>query len=390
MQQREINTPAKRGYLGLISVMFAFFAMGVIDIIGIASNYIKKDFGVSDTMIGTLSFILFTSFLLLSVPTSGLMNRIGQRKTVILSIIVMCIALSVLYFSYNITGVVLFYILLGVGITMIQVGFSPLVASVIDKRYLSSALTFGQFTKALGSALIPLFAIWASLNTSSWNTILPYVIALSLLVIALLFITPIKEDEPKKALGLLSTLALLKIPFLLFAFWAMICHVGIDVGMAISSPRLLVERTGCTVEESTFTNTIYFICRTAGCFIGTFCLSVMSNRKFYIISMLMTIAGVVGLFFATSTMMLYFFIGMVAIGNSNVFPIMVSKCMMNYPDNKNEVSAIMVMGLFGGGIIPLIMGISSDAIQTQTGGVMVLFVSALIMASWTFMLKEKK
>ena len=106
--------------------------------------------------------------------------------------------------------------------------------------------------------------------------------------------------------------------------------------------------------------------------------------------MLMTIAGVVGLFFATSTMMLYFFIGMVAIGNSNVFPIMVSKCMMNYPDNKNEVSAIMVMGLFGGGIIPLIMGISSDAIQTQTGGVLVLFVSALIMASWTFMLKEKK
>lgn len=390
MQHKENNAQLRHSYLGLISVMFAFLAMGIIDIIGIASNYIKKDFEVSDTTIGTLSFILFSSFLLLSLPTGSLINRIGQRKTVILSIVIMCVALSVLYFSYNMAGVVCFYVLLGVGITMVQVGFSPLVASVIDQRYLSSALTLGQLVKALGSALIPLIAIWASTNTASWNTILPYVVGFSLLVITLLFFTPIQEEAPKKALGIASTLSLLKTPFLLFAFLAMVCHVGIDVGMAISSPRILVERTGVSVEASTFTNTIYFICRTAGCFIGTLCLSFISNKKFYILSMVMTFIGIVGLFFASSTYMLYLFIGMVAMGNSNVFPIMVSKCMLQYSENKNEVSAIMVMGLFGGGIIPLIMGITSDAVQTQSGGIFILIISTLIMASWAFMLKDKR
>lgn len=374
--------------MGLISVMLAFFAMGIIDIIGIASNYIKNDFALSDTTIGTFSFILFTSFLVLSIPTSALMNKIGQRKTVIVSIIIMCMALSMICFYYNMVGVALFYVLLGVGITMIQVGFSPLIASIVDKKYLSTTLTLGQLTKAAGSAIIPLAAAWASLKYGDWRVVLPAVIGFSILVVLLLFFTPIKEDEPKKALSFGQSFSLLKNPFLLFAFIAMLCHVGVDVGMAIYSPRLLVERAGVTVEASTFTNTVYFICRTAGCFIGTLCLSFISNRKFFHISMAITLVGIVGLLFTHSTTLIYIFIGLVAMGNSNVYPIMVSKCMMNHPDNKNEISAIMVMGLFGGGIFPLIMGIVNDSVNTQAGGVVVLIIATIVMTLWGIMWRK--
>lgn len=374
--------------LGLTSVMFAFFAMGIIDIIGIASNYIKTDFDVSNTFIGGLSFILFSSFLLLSIPTSGLINKIGQRKTVMLSLLIMSMALSILYLSYSMIGVIIFYIMLGVGITMIQVGFSPLIASVVSHNYLSTALTFGQFTKALGSALIPLIAAWASVELGSWITILPYIIGFSFLVILLLHYTPIKEEKPDKAMGVISTLALLKHPFLLFSFIAMLCHVGVDVGMAISSPRLLIERLDCTVEASTYTNTVYFIARTLGCFVGSMLLSVCSNKKFFNWSILITLTGITYLFFAQSQVTLYIAIALVAIGNSNVYSIMVSKCMMKYPTNKNEVSAIMVMGLFGGGIIPLCMGLASDFISSQLGGVTILLLSAVIMLYWGIQLKK--
>lgn len=373
---------------GLISVMFAFFAMGIIDIIGIASNYIKTDFGVNNTVVGALSFVLFLSFLLLSIPTSGLMNKIGQRKTVILSIIVMCLAHASLLLCYNMISVTLFYILLGVGITMVQTGFSPLIASVVPHKFLSTTMTFGQFVKAIGSALMPLATAWAVSYYNDWRGVLPVVIGFSIFVVALLCVTPIQEEVPRKAMKFKETFALIKNPFLQFSFIAMLCHVGVDVGMAISSPRLLMERVDCSTEVANYTNTVFFIARTMGCLLGAVVLSFVSNKRFYNIGIVITLIGIVGILFAPTTLLIYICIAMVAAGNSNVFPIMVSKCMMAYPDNKNEVSAIMVMGLFGGGLIPLIMGIASDLVSSQVGGVSILVLSTLIMLYWGIRLRE--
>lgn len=373
---------------GLISVMFAFFAMGIIDIIGIVSNYIKSDFGVNNTVVGALSFVLFLSFLLLSIPTSGLMNKIGQRKTVILSIIVMCLAHASLLLCYNMISITLFYVLLGVGITMVQTGFSPLIASVVPHKYLSTTMTFGQFVKAIGSALMPLATAWAVFYYSDWRGVLLVVIGFSIFVIALLCVTPIQEEVPRRAMKFKETFALIKNPFLQFSFIAMLCHVGVDVGMAISSPRLLMERVNCSIEVANYTNTVFFIARTMGCLLGTVMLSFVSNKRFYNIGIVITLIGIVGILFAPTTLLIYICIALVAAGNSNVFPIMVSKCMMAYPDNKNEVSAIMVMGLFGGGLIPLIMGIASDLVSSQIGGISILILSTFIMLYWGIRLRE--
>ena len=39
----------KTSSLKLIPVMLAFFAMGFVDLVGIASNYLKADLGLSDS-----------------------------------------------------------------------------------------------------------------------------------------------------------------------------------------------------------------------------------------------------------------------------------------------------------------------------------------------------
>lgn len=43
------------------------------------------------------------------------------------------------------------------------------------------------------------------------------------------------------------------------------------------------------------------------------------------------------------------------------------------PENQNEVSGLMIMGLFGGTVFPLIMGSASDAIG-QAGAVIVMAI----------------
>lgn len=72
----------------LIPIMLAFFVMGFVDMVGTATNYVKADFHLSDTMANFLPSMVFFWFLLFSVPTSLLQNRIGKRKTVLLSLVV--------------------------------------------------------------------------------------------------------------------------------------------------------------------------------------------------------------------------------------------------------------------------------------------------------------
>lgn len=88
-----------------------------------------------------------------------------------------------------------------------------------------------------------------------------------------------------------------------------------------------------------------------------------------------------GLFFGESKMMLYIAIALVGYGNSNVFSIIFSQALLSVPEKKNEVSGLMIMGLFGGTVFPLIMGVASDAIG-QIGAVLVMAVGVLYLFSY--------
>lgn len=69
----------------LLPMMLCFFAMGFVDLVGIASNYVKADLNLTDSQANIFPSLVFFWFLIFSVPTGMLMNRIGRKKTVLLS-----------------------------------------------------------------------------------------------------------------------------------------------------------------------------------------------------------------------------------------------------------------------------------------------------------------
>ena len=95
-----------------------------------------------------------------------------------------------------------------------------------------------------------------------------------------------------------------------------------------------------------------------------------------------------GLFFGESKMMLYIAIALVGYGNSNVFSIIFSQALLSVPEKKNEVSGLMIMGLFGGTVFPLIMGVASDAIG-QIGAVLVMAVGVLYLFTYISKINKK-
>ncbi len=384
---------SKTNQLALIPVMLCFFAMGFVDLVGIASNYVKADLGLSDSVANILPSLVFFWFLIFSVPTSVMMNKIGRKKTVLLSLVVTIVSLLLPIFSENFYVMLISFSLLGIGNTLMQTSLNPLVSTVI-KGNLASTLTFGQFVKAIASFMAPYIAMWGASATIpsfglGWRVLFPIYMIIGIIATLLLASTPIEEetdlvDENESnsvVKNFSSAFKMLGTPIVLLSFLGIMCHVGIDVGTNTTAPKLLIERLGMTLNEAAFATSLYFIFRTIGCLTGSFFLRIMKSRTFFIISIAMMALSMLGMFFGTSKLVLYVAIALVGYGNSNIFSIIFSQALLSVPDKKNAVSGLMIMGLFGGTVFPLLMGVASDAIG-QAGAVMIMIVGVIYLFSY--------
>ncbi len=379
-------------YGRLIPVMLCFFAMGFVDLVGIASNYVKADLGLNDSQANIFPSLVFFWFLIFSVPTGMLMNRIGRKRTVLLSLIVTAVSLLLPLFGDGYGLMLCSFSLLGIGNALMQTSLNPLLSNIISGDRLASSLTFGQFVKAIASFLAPYIAMWGATQAIptfglGWRVLFPIYMVVAVIAVLWLSSTPIEEEKPDKASSFADCLRLLGQPFILLCFIGIVCHVGIDVGTNTTAPKLLMERVGLTLEEAGFATSLYFIFRTAGCLLGTFILQHLSARRFLGISVACMLIAMVGLLASDAHYIIYVCIALIGFGNSNVFPIIFAQALTAVPNKKNEVSGLMIMGLFGGTVFPLLMGVASDAIG-QSGAVAVMTVGVLYLIVYTLKLRK--
>lgn len=378
----------------LLPVMMCFFTMGFVDLVGIASNYVQNDLGLSDAKANIMPSLVFFWFLIFSVPTGMLMNKIGRKKTVLLSIIVTAVSLLMPIFGNSYVLMLVSFSLLGIGNALMQTSLNPLISNIVNPDRLASTLTFGQFVKAIASFLAPYIAMWGAVQAIpsfglGWRVLFPIYMVIAVAAIFALSATKIEEEKAEKASGFMDCIRLLGRPFTLLCFLGIMCHVGIDVGTNTTAPKLLMERLGYGLDQAAMATSLYFIFRTIGCFSGSFILRWMKPKVFFGISALMIVASMAGLFVANTPAFLYVCIALVGFGNSNVFSIIFSQALLNEPDKQNEVSGLMIMGLFGGTIFPLAMGFAAD-MMGQSGSVAVMAIGAIYLMVYTFMIKSAK
>jgi len=373
--------------LTLVPVMLCFFAMGFVDMVGIASNYVKEDLMLNDSTANLFPSLVFFWFLIFSVPTGMLMNKIGRRNTVLVSLVVTIFSLLLPMFGENFGVMLVSFSLLGIGNAIMQTSLNPLVSTVIKGGNLAATLTFGQFVKAIASFMAPYIAMWGAMEMIphfgyGWRILFPIYMVIGILAAVMLAGTPIEEERHEtKTSTFVDCFRLLGTPIVLLSFIGIMCHVGIDVGTNTTAPKILMERLGWTLNEAAFATSLYFIFRTIGCFTGSFFLRMMKARVFFAISVVMMAVSMVMLMACDSQWALYVAIALVGYGNSNVFSIIFSQALLAVPDKKNEVSGLMIMGLFGGTVFPLIMGYASDAVG-QIGAVIVMAAGVVYLLSY--------
>lgn len=375
----------------IVPVMLCFFAMGFVDLVGTASNYVQKDLGLSDSQANLFPSLVFFWFLIFSVPTGMLMNRIGRKRTVLVSLAITALSLVIPLTGDGYYTMLVSFSLLGIGNAVMQTSLNPLVTNLIGGDRLASTLTFGQFVKAIASFLAPVIAAWGATTYMptfgmGWRVLFVIYAAVSLLSVAALAATPIREEAADRASGVKECVRLLGRPFILLCFLGIMCHVGIDVGTNTTAPKIIMERLGLPLEEAGFATSVYFIFRTAGCFTGAFILRAVRPRVFFGFSVALMLVAMGMLAAGNSPAVIYTALAMIGFGNSNIFSIIFSNALLASPSEKNEVSGLMIMGLFGGTVFPLAMGYAADAFG-QAGAVAVMTAGVVYLIYYTLKIK---
>lgn len=388
----QISIAKKTSLMQIIPVMLCFFAMGFVDLVGTASNYVQQDLQLTESEKNLFPSLVFFWFLIFSVPTGMLMNKIGRKKTVLISLGVTAVSLILPLTGDSYMIMLASFSLLGIGNAIMQTSLNPLVTNLISGDKLASTLTFGQFVKAIASFLAPIIATWGATTLMptfdlGWRVLFVIYAAICLLSVSFLGATPIQEEKPDKASGIVASLKLLGRPFILLCFLGIMCHVGIDVGTNTTAPTIIMERVGLPLEEAVYATSVYFIFRTIGCFLGAFILRFVPAKWFFGFSAFLMLVAMIMLFTCHSLYALYAGIAMVGFGNSNIFPVVFSQALISTPKEKNEVSGLMIMGLFGGTVFPLAMGYAADAMG-QIGAVAVMTIGVAYLLFYTMKIRK--
>ena len=373
----------------ILPILFGFFIVGFADVVGISTNYAKQDFNLTDFMSNLLPFMVFLWFGILSVPTVSIMNRIGRKNTVILSMGVTMIALLIplVYYSFGMLLVV--FSLLGIGNTLIQVAINPLVSDVVRNNRLTSCLTLGQFIKAISAFLGPLLVSLAAARFGNWKLIFLIYAAFTLASGAWLLLTPINEAKGnQKGSSIAGSFKLLSDNTILVFFLAIVVVVGIDVGLNTTIPKFLIERSGLELENAGLGTSLYFIARTLGTFLGSILLLKYTGRTLMFISIVCAIPVLMVLLFVGKLWIILSLIFLLGLAVANVFSIIFSAALDKKPNQVNEVSGLLIMGIAGGAIFPLLMGGISDLFG-QTSGMAILLIPLLFLLFSTFYLKKE-
>ncbi|MBQ7420131.1 MAG: MFS transporter [Prevotella sp.] len=378
--------------LTALPVLFGFFVMGFCDIVGISSDYAASAFGWSSTMAGLIPSVVFVWFFLLGVPFGVMMNRIGRKNTVLLSMVITVIGMILPLLHYDSVMTLAAYALLGIGNAILQVSVNPLLQNVVtNEKLLTSSLTAGQVVKAVSSFVGP-FIVLIAVNVfgggdeGKWYYCFPIMGAITLISGLWLLLTPIKREPVQTGSGIGETLALLSDKTILLLFFGIFFAVGTDVSTNFLSSKVMISRFAYTKEAAGIAPQVYFVCRTIGAFIGVFLMTKMSEIRYFRINIIGCLVFAVVLAFISHEMLDFVCIGGIGFCCSCVFPIIYGIALKHRPDKGNEISGLMIMAV-AGGTVSFLVGAANEQAGIM-GGALVIALEIIYLTCCAFFVKK--
>lgn len=384
----------KRNYYIVGLILLTFFVISFLtNIIGPLVPEIIEDFDLSLTLVALLPFAFFIAYGITSIPAGLLVERYREKIVMVLAFAIAFLGALLLALFPNYLMAVVSLFLIGSGMAMLQVAINPLLRVAGGEENFAFNSVLGQLFFGLASFLSPLAYSYLVLNLEGggapaeggffmetlagvvpaglpWISLYWLFAAVSLVMISVIALSrfPRVERTREERVGALDThLALLKNPIVLLFFLGIFCYVGSEQGVANWISEFLSSYHGYDPQTTGARAVSWFWgMMTAGTLLGLVALKLFDSRHVLIGFTTAALGGLLAALFGPGAVAL---IAFPAIGFfiSVMYPVIISLALNSLEEHHGSFAGILMTGIAGGAIIPLIVGALGDGLGLRFG-----------------------
>ncbi|WP_031527050.1 sugar MFS transporter [Dyadobacter crusticola] len=375
----------KNNYLvPLLIIGIIFFIMGFVTWVnGTLISFFKKAFSLDNTSSYLVTFAFFISYTLMAIPSSLVLKKTGFKNGMSLALLVMAAGTLIFIPAASMASYPLFLVglfTIGIGLTVLQTASNPYVTilgprdsaaqrisimGIANKTAgVISQLIFGQLLLAGASSVDP--------KDELDKVVTPYIVLTLVLIATAIMIRLSKglvevseeEEEPVANTSqqvVVNKTSVLQFPNLVMGVIALFCYVGVEViaGDTIISYGIDL---GFAEEEARLFGTYTLYGMMFGYILGVALIPKYVSQQAYlkfcaILGVIVTLVAVNSTGF-TSVLC----IAILGFANAVIWPALWPLSLSGLGKFTKTASALLVMGISGGAILPLVYGGIADSI----------------------------
>ncbi|SHF75238.1 glucose/galactose transporter [Marisediminitalea aggregata] len=412
MTTQTLPRTGMQSLMPILTIGLLFFIFGFVTWLnGALIPFLQMVCELSEMEALFIAFCFYVAYVVMALPMAKILEVTGYKKGMSLGLAM--IAIGCLLFvpaalSKTFAVFLIAQFVVGSGLTILQTASNPFIVhlgsqdsaaariafmGLLNKfagvlaPLLFTALVLGNFSDVsqVSLAQLPEAERAAQLNEMSSQLIQPYIgmaIALGILALGLMRVNlPDIQFESDDSNDSTQASGVLQFPHLVLGAITLFCYVGVEV---IAGDTIGLYGSSLGVANATSLTSFTMTAMVAGYFLGLFCIPRLISQ-----SKAMLLSGVLGLVFTVGIMLgsdqshsisailwgwtgiqtlpdTVALIALLGLANAMVWPTVWPLALADLGKFTPKGSAILIMGIAGGAILPLVYGGLSDTLDAQS------------------------
>lgn len=369
----------KSKFLVAFILVIWFVISFVTNILGPIMPIFKEKYDLSLTLASFLPFSFFLAYGIMSVPAGILVEKHGEKKAMLIAFSLNLVGtLSFAFFPAYLVALMSLFII-GIGMAMLQVIINPLMRTAGGEENFAFYSVMGQLVFGAASFISPFVFSYIVTNNNNANhwlasltngeqswTILYWMFSIIFFVVILIISTikmpkvELKDDEKSGSKDIYLTL--LGNRTVVMFFFGITAYVGTEQALANWMSEFLKQYHDVNPEvEGAQVIAWFWGLMSIGCLFGLVLLKMIDSKVVLKSAALISIVIVSLALFGDTTIALYAF-PLSGFCISVMFSIIFSLALNSFSSHHGSFSGILCSGIFGGALVPFIIGFIGDYI----------------------------
>ena len=363
----------KKIFVQIAVIGILFFVIGfALGINTFLIPFLKKAFNVSSLQAYLILASAYTSFVIFGYPSGKIVKKVGYKKSMTISFLFFAVGLFLYIPSANFQSFPLFLLasfISGMGNTLLQSAINPYITILGPIESAAKRISIMGILNKLAWAVAPVFlGFFLDLkNVSLSDMTLPFLLITGIFIIlcAISRFLPLPEikiesertTEKLKEKNKTSKDGILQFPHLLLGVLALFLYSGVEA-IALASIVDFATNLGVDHPERYGSYTVFAMI--IGYIIGVlFIPKRLTQKKALQLCSYLGLITSLMICIVPISISLYF-VALLGLANSLMWPTIWPLAIADLGEYTNEGSALLVMGIAGGAIIPLLFGWLAD------------------------------